>query len=70
MDKRARKVISGRGMEVGMCVVYFGSSESWGAGMGGEETGDKAGKAAEGQGRMGCECQLKECQVYCVWAPF
>lgn len=28
MEKRERKGIPGRAMEVGMCVVYFGSNES------------------------------------------
>lgn len=28
-EKRERRVTPGRGTEVGTCVVYFGSSESW-----------------------------------------
>lgn len=70
MDKKDRKVAPGRGTAVGTCVLYFGSSDSWGAGAGGEETRDKAGKAADGQGRMGCECQLEEWQTYRARALF
>lgn len=65
MGKRERKVIPGRGTAVGTCVVYFGSSESWGAGAGVEETRDKAAKATESQSRVGYERQLEH-QPYCV----
>lgn len=44
LEKRERKVVSGRGMEVGTCVVYFGSCESLGMlGWVGKEIRDEAG---------------------------
>lgn len=69
MGKRERKVVPGRGMAVGTCVVYFGSRESWGVGAGVEEAGDKAAKAAESQSRVGYERQLER-QLYCVRTLF
>lgn len=67
MEKRERKVVPGRGMKVGMCVVYFGSSESLEVlEYVGKEIRDEAGKAAWGQVKMGFECQVKELQIYYV----
>lgn len=54
-------------MEVGTCVVYFGSSESLGVlECVGKEIRDEAGKAAWGEARTGFECQGKELQIYYV----
>lgn len=62
LEKRERKVVPGRGMEVGTCVVYFGSCESLGMlGWWGKRL-----EMRLGQVRTGFECQVKELQIYYV----
>lgn len=64
MEKKKRKVIPGRRLEVGTCGVYFGSSESLGVLEWVGQEIREAGKAARGQVSMGFECQLKAFQTY------
>lgn len=71
MEKLDRKVTPGKAMEVGMCVVYFGSHESFaGVPWVGKEIRDEAGKAAEGQVRMALNAGLRSLELTMQQALF